>query len=72
MFPTPTMTNDGLPPKVGTYNREFAKRRVKQLDKVIGKDGEHLDTAKAKQMLVEGETNRASSPPKSVHYCTLS
>lgn len=49
--------NTGPPLKVGAYNREFAKRRVKELDKAIGKDGEYLDLTKATKFFAKGETD---------------
>lgn len=40
--------------KVGSYNREFAKRWAKELEKALGRDGERLDPAKVKSVLDKG------------------
>lgn len=61
MPPRPLRCNAGLLSKVGTYNREFAKRRVKGLDKALGKHGELLDLPKAKKALAEGGADRLSA-----------
>ncbi|CAM9811219.1 unnamed protein product, partial [Ectocarpus fasciculatus] len=40
--------------KVGSYNREFAKKHIRELDKAMGKDGEHLNEREARRFLAQG------------------
>ncbi|CAM9754681.1 unnamed protein product [Ectocarpus sp. 6 AP-2014] len=40
--------------KVGSYNREFAKKHIRELDKAMGKDGELLNDREARRFLFQG------------------
>lgn len=40
--------------KVGSYNREFAKKHIRELDKAMGKDGELLNDHEARRFLFQG------------------
>lgn len=41
--------------KVGSYNREFAKKHIRELDKAMGKDGELLNEREARRFHLQGE-----------------
>lgn len=40
--------------KVGSYNREFAKKWAKDLQGAVGRDGERFDQKRAQKMMRDG------------------